>query len=63
MEGTFADPVHIWLKDEQMEAVGGLRTFPTQKGVSPLGRLIRADGVNSLTTRSQMSKKKHDQKP
>ena len=41
-----ADPVHIWLKDEQMEAVGGLRTFPTQKGVSPLTRrLIQADRV------------------
>jgi hypothetical protein len=34
------DPVTTWLHDEQTEATGGLRTFPAQKGVSPLTRRL-----------------------
>lgn len=34
------DPVQNWLHDEQMDATGGLRTFPAQKGVSPLTRRL-----------------------
>jgi hypothetical protein len=34
------DPVRHWLHDEQTAATGGLRTFPAQKGVSPLTRRL-----------------------
>ena len=34
------NPVESWLHDEQTAASGGLRTFPAQKGVSPLTRRL-----------------------
>ena len=34
------DPVQHWLHDEQVDAHGGLRCFPAQKGVSPLTRRL-----------------------
>ena len=34
------NPVEKWLHDEQTEASGGLRTYPAQKGVSPLTRRL-----------------------
>jgi hypothetical protein len=43
------DPVENWLHDEQTSASGGLRTFPAQKGVSPLTRrLVQCHDTNSV---------------
>jgi len=41
------DPVQKWLVDEQQAATGGLRTFPAQKGVSPLTRRLVQAHPNS----------------
>ena len=41
------DPVQTWLVDEQQAATGGLRTFPAQKGVSPLTRRLVQAHPNS----------------
>ena len=43
------DPVENWLHDEQTSASGGLRTFPAQKGVSPLTRrLVQCHDTNDV---------------